>query len=119
MAVHALAVAVEQYRSHITVGDAAKQAYERMIEFTKELDRRGLFKGAESLRSVASGARVEKRGGKVNLFDGPFAEAKEIVGGFILVDCATKEEALALAQECPASEWSMVEVREVGPCYLG
>ena len=93
--------------------------YERMIEFTKELDRRGLFKGAESLRSVASGARVEKRGGKVNLFDGPFAEAKEIVGGFILVDCATKEEALALAQECPASEWSTVEVREVGPCYLG
>ncbi len=92
--------------------------YEQMIAFTKELDRRGLFKGAESLRSVAGGARVERRGGKTSVFDGPFAEAKEIVGGFILVDCATKEEALALAQECPASEWSAVEVREVGPCYL-
>ena len=92
--------------------------YESMIEFTKELDRRGLFKGAQSLRSVAAGARVDKRHGKPNVFDGPFAEAKEIVGGFIHVDCASKDEALALAQECPASEWSTVEVREVGPCYL-
>jgi hypothetical protein len=92
--------------------------YERMIAFAKELDSRGLFKGAESLRSVAAGARVDKRAGKANIVDGPFAEAKEIVGGFIHVDCATKEEALALAQECPASEWSTVEVREVGPCYL-
>ena len=99
--------------------EQATREYEQMIAFAKELDRRGVFKGAESLRSVATGARVEKRAGKASIFDGPFAESKEIVGGFILVDCATKEEALALAQECPASEWSTVEVREVGPCYLG
>ena len=44
--------------------------YEQMIAFTKELDRRGLFKGAESLRSVAGGARVERRGGKTSVTNG-------------------------------------------------
>jgi hypothetical protein len=97
----------------------ATREYESMIAFTQALDRRGLFKGAESLRSVVDGARIEKRGGKTSLFDGPFAEAKEIVGGFIHIDCATKEEALALAQECPASEWATIEVREVGACNEG
>jgi hypothetical protein len=95
----------------------AQTEYERMHRFAEGLASRGLFKGAESLRTVASGARVEKRSGKQSVVDGPFAEAKEIVGGFIHIDCATKEQALAIAAECPAAEWSTVEVREVGPCY--
>jgi hypothetical protein len=49
--------------------------------------------------------------------DGPFAEAKEMVGGFFLLDCATREEAVAIAGRCPAAEWATVEVRETGPCY--
>ncbi len=51
------------------------------------------------------------------LVDGPFSEAKEMVGGFFLVDCATKEEAVAIASRCPAAEWATVEVREFGPCF--
>jgi hypothetical protein len=39
------------------------------------------------------------------------------VGGFFLLDCATREEALRFAGECPACEWATVEVRETGPCY--
>ena len=57
------------------------------------------------------------RDGTARVLDGPFAEAKEMVGGFFLVDVATLEEALALAAECPAAEWCTVEVREVGPCW--
>ena len=49
--------------------------------------------------------------------DGPFAEAKEMVGGFFLIDCKTRAEAVAIAQACPAAEWCTVEVRGVGPCY--
>ena len=55
--------------------------------------------------------------GRAQVLDGPFAEAKEMVGGFFLVDCDTREEAVAIARECPAIEWATVEVRTVGPCY--
>jgi hypothetical protein len=49
--------------------------------------------------------------------DGPFAEAKEMVGGFFLLGCGTRDEAIAIAAECPAAEWCTVEVRAVAPCY--
>ncbi len=92
-------------------------AYERMVRFTDDLKARGLRKASDSLRSDAGAARVEVRGGKRVVRDGPFAECKEIVGGFFLIDCATKEQAIAIAGECPAAEWSTIEVREVGPCW--
>ena len=57
------------------------------------------------------------RSGKARVIDGPFAEAKEMVGGFFLVDVPTREDAVAIARECPAAEWATVEVRETGPCY--
>lgn len=92
-------------------------AYGRMARFTEALKARGVLRASESLRSDAEGVRIEIRGGKRAVIDGPFAESKEIVGGFFFIDCKTKEEALAIASECPAAEWATVEVREVGPCY--
>ena len=71
----------------------------------------------QSLQGQQRATRVRVRDGKPQVIDGPFAEAKEMVGGFFLVDCATREEALAIAAECPAAEWCTVEVRELGPCY--
>ena len=56
--------------------------------------------------------------GKPQVLDGPFAEAKEMVGGFFLVNCATREQALAIAARCPAAEWATLEVRATGPCFL-
>ena len=61
--------------------------------------------------------RIEVRDGKRVLRDGPFTEAKEIVAGFFFLDCKTREEAIAIADICPAAEWSTVEVREIGPCW--
>jgi hypothetical protein len=52
------------------------------------------------------------------LLDGPFAEAKEMIGGFFLLDVATREQALEWAARCPAAGWATVEVRETGPCFL-
>jgi hypothetical protein len=49
--------------------------------------------------------------------DGPFAEAKELVGGFFLLDCDDEAQAIAIAGQCPAAQWATVEVRELGPCY--
>ena len=91
--------------------------YERMLRFADSLKSRGVLRGVESLTSLDSAARLQVRGGKPRVIDGPFAEAKEMVGGFFLVDVATREEALAIARQCPAAEWATVEVRETGPCY--
>jgi len=98
--------------------EEGQAAWDRMVRFADGLKTRGLLKMAESLRRDEEGARIQVRGGKSTLVDGPFAEAKEMVGGIFLLDCKTKEEALAIARECPAAQWATIEVREVGPCFL-
>jgi hypothetical protein len=92
--------------------------FDRMLRFADDLKQRGVLRAVESLRAQREGARVTVSGGRAQVLDGPFAEAKEMVGGFFLVDVATREEALRIAAECPAAEWATVEVRETGPCYL-
>ncbi|MBA4143066.1 MAG: dehydrogenase [Nitrosospira sp.] len=99
--------------------EEGRQLYERMCRFAEDLKARGLLVASESLRSNAEGARIQVRGGKRTLIDGPFSESKEMVGGFFLLDCQSKEEAIAIGSECPAAEWATVEVREVGPCHGG
>lgn len=92
-------------------------AYESMLRFAESLRARGKLKAVESLASTASAVRVEVDGGKTRLLDGPFAEAKEMVGGFFLLDCNTLAEAIELASECPAAQWATVEVRGLAPCF--
>jgi hypothetical protein len=91
--------------------------YARMVQFADELAARGVLIDAQSLVSDTQAARVRVREGRANVLDGPFAEAKEMIGGFFMIDCATREEAVAIAHECPAAEWASVEVRETGPCF--
>jgi len=92
--------------------------YQRMVDFAASLKRQDKLLAVESLASQQKGARVRVRGGQAQVLDGPFAEAKEMIGGFFLLDCASREEALAIARRCPAAEWATVEVRETAPCYL-
>ncbi len=96
----------------------ARHAHESMVRFREALERRGLLKASEALRPASEGVRLEVRAGKRLVVDGPFAESKEIVGGFFLLDCATRDAAVAIASECPATEWATVEVREVGHSCL-
>jgi len=93
-------------------------AYAVMKAFADELQAEGKLLAVQSLTSQADAARVEVRAGRTQVVDGPFAEAKEMIGGFFLVDCAGREEALALAARCPAAQWATVEVRSLGPCFL-
>jgi hypothetical protein len=97
--------------------EEGRRAMDRMLRFSEDLKARGVLKVSESLRSDAEGVRIEARGGKRTFSDGPFTESKEIIGGIFLLECRTREEALAIANECPAVEWATVEVRETGPCY--
>ena len=94
-----------------------RAAYAKMVSWGQSLKARGLLLAAESLRSQDSASRVQLRAGKAHVVDGPFAETKEMIGGFFLVDCATHAEALALAAECPAAEWLTVEVRGLAACF--
>ena len=98
--------------------EEGRRLYQRMLDWSAELKSRGVLQASQSLRSDSEGVRVKVRDGKRTLVDGPFAEAKEMIGGFFLLDCATREEALAIARRCPAAEWATVEVRETAPCYL-
>lgn len=91
--------------------------YERMRRFGADLRRRDLLLAAESLANETTGTRVQVREGRAQLLDGPFAEAKEMVGGFFLLNCKTLDEAKAIAAECPAAQWGTVEVRATAPCY--
>jgi hypothetical protein len=95
--------------------EAGQQVYQHMLDYTESLRSRGVLVASNSLS--AEGVRLQLRGGRRTLVDGPFAEAKEMVGGFFLLDCATRDEAIALAAQCPAAEWATIEVRGVGPCY--
>lgn len=100
-------------------GKEGEAVYQRMLDYAEELESRGVLRAYSSLRNDSEGLRLQVRDGKRSLRDGPFAEAREMIGGFFLVDCATREEAVELAGLCPAAEWATIEVRETGPCYLG
>jgi hypothetical protein len=97
--------------------DEGRELYDRMLRFSAQLQARGVLKASQSLRTDAEGVRVQVRNGSAALVDGPFAESKEMVGGYFLLDCKSKDEAVAIAAECPAAEWATVEVREFGPCF--
>lgn len=94
-----------------------REAYASMVRFGESLKARGKLLASESLASQSKAVRVHTGGGKAQVLDGPFAEAKEMIGGFFLLDCASMEEAVAIARECPAAEWATVEVRALGPCF--
>ena len=99
--------------------EEGRRLYDQMLRFGDDLRARRLLKASESLLSGTESARLQVRGGKRKIVDGPFAEAKEIVGGFFLLDCASRDEAIKIASECPAADWATIEVRETGPCFAG
>lgn len=99
--------------------DEGRALYAEMVRFGEGLAARGLLRASESLRPDKHGVRVQQRDGQPQLRDGPFAETKEMIGGFFLIDCATQEEAIAIASQCPAARWATVEVREIAPCHVG
>jgi hypothetical protein len=96
--------------------ELGKVVYQQMLDFTEDLKRAGVLMTSSSLATASS--RLNKPdSGAARVIDGPFAEAKEMIGGFFLLDVATREQALDWAARCPAAAWATVEVRETGPCY--
>jgi hypothetical protein len=94
-----------------------REAYASMVRFSEQLKGRGLLTISQSLKSDSAGARVKVRGESAMVTDGPFAETKEVIGGFFLLTCETREQAIEIARQCPAAQWATIEVRELGPCF--
>ena len=94
-----------------------REAYASMLRFSDELKQRGLLTISQSLKSPTPGARLKMQGDSAVITDGPYAETKEVIGGFFLLTCETREEAMKVARECPAAQWATIEIRELGPCF--
>jgi hypothetical protein len=102
-------------RAHRGLEDG-RVAFDRMVAYAESLKARGVLLGTNSLKAAGARLTLDDRGNR-KVVDGPFTEAKELVGGYFLLNVNTRDEALALAAECPAARFATVEVREIGPCY--
>ena len=91
----------------------SEQFLAELGKFNEELAKAGVLLAAEGLHPSTMGARVKFSGGKPIVTDGPFAEAKEVIGGYWLIQAKSKEEAVEWASRCPAAEGDVIEVRQV------
>jgi hypothetical protein len=89
------------------------EAVAAMSKYNDELTRAGVLLGLDGLQPPAKGARVGFSAGRATVTDGPFTEAKEMIGGYWLIQAKSKEEAVEWATRCPAADGDVIEVRQV------
>jgi hypothetical protein len=94
-----------------TVPDA--KAVAAMMKYNQSLQEAGVLLALDGLHPPSMGARVSFHGGKPKITDGPFSEAKEVLGGYWMIQVSSKDEAIAWAARCPASDNEVIEVRQV------
>jgi hypothetical protein len=95
-----------------TMPDDAKRIGS-MMKYNESLQQAGVLLALDGLHPPSMGARVSFAGGKPKVTDGPFAEAKEVLGGYWVIDVKSREEAIEWAKRCPATENEVIEVRQV------
>ena len=91
----------------------SKELLTAMAKFNEELVKAGVMLAAEGLHASSKGARVKFFGGKRTVIDGPFAETKELIGGFWMWKVKSKEEAIEWLKRAPFDEGTEVEIRQV------
>jgi hypothetical protein len=89
------------------------EQYNEYNAFTESVRQRGQYAGGEALHPVSSATTVRVRDGKTMTTDGPFAETKEQLGGYYIVDCANLDEAIEAAARIPGARNGSIEVRPV------
>ena len=95
-----------------TIPDDAKRIA-AMMKYNESLQKAGVLLALDGLHPPSMGARVSFSGGKPKVTDGPFAEAKEVLGGYWVIQVRSKEEAVEWASRCPASDNEVIEIRQV------
>ncbi len=94
-----------------TMPDA--KAVAAMMKYNEDLQKAGVLLTLDGLHPPSMGTRVSFSGGKPRVTDGPFTEAKEVLGGYQMIQVKSKEEAVQWASRCPASDNETIEVRQV------
>ena len=94
-----------------TVPDA--KLVEKMTKYNDSLKQAGVLLGLDGLHPPSVGARVSFAGGKPKVTDGPFAEAKEVLGGYWMIQVRSQEEAIEWAKRAPMLDGDVIEVRQV------
>lgn len=89
------------------------EAVAAMMKYNEALKEAGVLITLDGLHPPSMGARVSFPGGKPVVTDGPFTEAKEVLGGYWMIDVKSKEEAIEWAKKCPASNNEIIEIRQV------
>jgi hypothetical protein len=89
------------------------EAIETMSTYNDELTRAGVLLALDGLQPPSKGARVSFSNGRPTVLDGPFTEAKEMIGGYWLIQAKSKDEAVQWACRCPAFDGDVIEVRQV------
>jgi len=84
-----------------------------MMKYNEALKEAGVLVTLDGLHPPSMGARISFAGGKPIVTDGPFIEAKEVIGGYWMIEVASKEEAIEWAKKCPASNNETIELRQV------
>jgi len=88
-------------------------AVAKMMKYNESLQKAGVLLALDGLHPPSMGARVTFAGGKPKVTDGPFAEAKEVLGGYWMIQVKSKEEAIEWASRCPGSANEIIEIRQV------
>jgi hypothetical protein len=88
-----------------------EKGYQAYMDFTDEIAKSGCLQGGSELKPVATATTVRVKDGKTITTDGPFAETKEQLGGYYLIDVPTLDEALKWAAKCPGAWGGSIEVR--------
>jgi hypothetical protein len=94
-----------------TMPDAARVA--AMMRYNEALKDAGVLITLDGLHPPSTGARVSFASGKPVVTDGPFTESKEVLGGYWMIEVNSREEAIAWAKQCPASNNEVIEIRQV------
>ncbi len=89
------------------------EAVAAMMKYNEALKEAGVLVTLDGLHPPSMGARISFAGGKPVVTDGPFIEAKEVIGGYWMIEVASKEEAIEWAKKCPASSNETIELRQV------
>jgi hypothetical protein len=99
----------------VATDEQRQAAVQRVGEFAMSLAGEGTLKGGAPLRPAGEARKVRTREGMRRVLDGPFAEAKEVIAGYFVIDAPDMEAAVAIASRCPNAEFGSVEVREIVP----
>ena len=89
------------------------EAVARMMEYNKSLQKAGVLLALDGLFPLSTGARISYTDGKATVTDGPFAEAKEVIGGYWIIQVRSREEAIEWAKRAPMGNDGIIEVRQI------